>query len=161
MLESERITIRLLDQHAVLHLKSCAPESTHLIGPSTFDSRAHVLPLGPGEWLFVSQCISQDRLHEMLRDLTPTSGLSAVSVSSGIKVLRVEGWLARELLSKGCGLDLHADSFPAGRVARTRFASVSVIVRCADPEGRFDLYFGRSYCTYLRSWLEDAAAEFR
>jgi hypothetical protein len=29
-----------------------------------------------------------------------------------------------------------------------------------DPWPRFDLYVGRSYLTYLKSWLEDAALEF-
>jgi sarcosine oxidase subunit gamma len=64
------------------------------------------------------------------------------------------------LLSKGCGLDLHPRSFPAGRCARTRFAQIPVVLDCPDEDSRFDMYAGRSYRQYLHEWLLDAAVEF-
>jgi sarcosine oxidase subunit gamma len=72
----------------------------------------------------------------------------------------VRGSAARELLSKGCGLDLHPESFPAGHCARARFAQIPVVIECLEEPPRFEMTVARSYLQYLQSWLEDAAVEF-
>jgi sarcosine oxidase subunit gamma len=85
--------------------------------------------------------------------------ISAVNLSDALSILRMQGRVAREVLSKGCGLDLHPHTFPAGRCARTRFAGLAVTLDCVQPE-RFELYVARSYSSYLHAWLLDAGAEF-
>jgi heterotetrameric sarcosine oxidase gamma subunit len=138
--------------------RASIPES---LVPSGLGGLVRVLDLGPREWLLVSDQVNGPELEErVVKQHTVGAGLAAVNLSCALKVIRVEGSISRELLSKGCGLDLHSEAFPAGRSTRTRFAQLSVIVDCIDPEPRFDLYLGRSYFPYLRSWLTDAAAEF-
>ena len=88
-------------------------------------------------------------------------GLALVDLSQALSVVRVEGSAAADLLAKGCGLDLHPRSFPAGRCARTRFASIPVLFDHvgAAAQSAFDLYVARSLSAYLHSWLADAAVE--
>jgi len=128
--------------------------------PPGLGGQVRLLDVGPAEWLVVSDILDAPTLQNSLDRHLKSSSLVAVDVSCGLKALRVEGGDARELLSKGCGLDLHPHSFPAGRVTRTRFAQLAVILDCIDPAPRFDLYVGRSYVAYLESWLTDAAREF-
>jgi sarcosine oxidase subunit gamma len=128
--------------------------------PPGLGGLVRLLLLGPGEWLVVSDMIEGAELHNRLNRHIGREDLAVVDFSCALKTLRVEGPAAREPLSKGCGLDLHPTSFPAGRSTRTRFAQLSVILECTDPTPRFELYVGRSYLTYLHSWLLDAAAEF-
>src|SRR5205814_2153583 len=113
------------------------------------------------EWLVVSDVIEGPGLAERLRAYVAGQDLAVVDLSSAVKALCLEGHAARELLGKGCGLDLHPSAFSAGHCARSRFAQLPVIVDCTDPAPRFDLYVGRSYLNHLHAWLTDAAAEFQ
>ncbi len=128
--------------------------------PPGLGGQANLLHLGPGEWLVVSDALDGWKLHARLTHHLERHSIAPVDLSCALKALRVEGPYARELLSKGCGLDLYPSSFPAGRSTRTRFAQLSVILHCTDPAPRFELYASRSYLTYLQSWLLDSAAEF-
>jgi heterotetrameric sarcosine oxidase gamma subunit len=150
-----------IGDQAVVQLKSWAPAlaSTSLVPPE-LGGQMRILPLGPGEWLAVSDTIEAHRLHACLERHVEAESIAAVDLSCGIKSIRVEGSAARALLAKGCGLDLHPNCFPEGRATRTRFAQLAVIVECFDSPSRFNLYVGRSYFAYLQVWLKDAATEF-
>jgi sarcosine oxidase subunit gamma len=126
----------------------------------TVPGRTRVLCLGPGEWLIVSDVLSASAEREHIQEETQQQGLALVDVTDGLAVLRIQGPAAREVLAKGCGLDLHARAFRAGQCARTRFAQIPVIVDCLGEPPRFELYVARSYLSYLQSWLIDAAGEF-
>jgi sarcosine oxidase subunit gamma len=64
---------------------------------------------------------------------------------------------ARDVLSMGCGLDLHAKSFPVGSASRTRFAQLPVVLECTSSGPQYEVYVGASYLPYLKAWIEDAA----
>jgi sarcosine oxidase subunit gamma len=157
----------------VLRLKSWLPQprsgdESLVIGGQAFP--AHVgatssgamraLCIGPREWLMVSQEGAASNVRKRIEPELAQGGLVWVDVTDGLVALEVRGSAAREILSKGCGLDLHPRSFPAGRCARTRFAQIPVIVECVDQMPRFELYVARSYVDYLHAWLADAAVEF-
>jgi|ERR1700687_4293274 len=157
-----------------LRLKSWLPE--HISGskpvvlagrelPSqvgtTLSGPMWVLCLGPGEWLLVSDEGEASSLSEHLGVDLPTHGLALVDLTHALSGIEVRGSSAREVLSKGCGLDLDPRTFPPGRCARTRFAQISVVLECRDDESPcFQLHLGRSYSHYLHAWLTDAALEF-
>jgi heterotetrameric sarcosine oxidase gamma subunit len=163
------VKVTSLEHRAITRLKSWLPsglERTSL-GPSPvwlvppgLGGQVRVVGVGPSEWLLVSDQIRGPELEEQVERHTAGDGLAVVDLSCAFKVVRVEGSASRVLLSKGCGLDFHPEVFPAARSTRTRFAQLSVIIDCIDPTPRFDLYVGRSYFSYLCSWLTDAAAEF-
>ena len=163
------IQISPVSGRSVLRLRSWLPEFSRGGKPVILDGRelpaqvGEILPgqvralcVSPGEWLLVS---TESDWPQPLRPEESTQGLVLVDLTDGLAIIDVRGSAAREILCKGCGLDLHPRSFPAGRCARTRFAQIPVVVECLGPS-RFELYVARSYLHYLHSWLEDAAVEF-
>lgn len=129
-------------------------------GATTVSQSAHVLCIGPGDWLIVSEQPASC-LRERVESEGAQQGLAIVELTDGLASLEVRGPGVRELLSKGCGLDLHPRRFAAGRCARTRFAQVPVVIECLDEPPRFELTVARSYFAYLHAWLADAAIEFQ
>jgi sarcosine oxidase subunit gamma len=126
----------------------------------TLTGSARVLCVAPGEWLVVSNGQPSAAMQAYFESDLSSQGLALVDLTDGLVRLEVRGVVARELLSKGCGLDLHARSFPADCCAGTRFARIPVVIDCLDEPLRFELHVARSYSQYLYSWLVDAAAEF-
>ncbi|HVY82315.1 MAG TPA: sarcosine oxidase subunit gamma family protein [Steroidobacteraceae bacterium] len=115
---------------------------------AAFGGRA--LTLGPQEWLVVGEALRLER-EPVAQDWI------AVNVTDAFGMLEVQGASARELLSKGCGLDLHPRVFRVGQCARTRFAQLPIVLTCVGHADRFELLVARSYTRYLRDWLVDAA----
>jgi heterotetrameric sarcosine oxidase gamma subunit len=121
--------------------------------PATLAPIVRLLSLGPREWWAVSQSMKGPVLASRLT--LDREGLIAVDLSSSLKILRIKGRAASDLLSKSCGLDL--DRFE--RCTRTRLAQVPVVVDRVDTT--FELYVERSYFSYLEACLRDAALEYR
>jgi len=119
-----------------------------------------VLCTGPGDWLITSQAHSAASLRVHLEPGLSEQGLVLVDLTDGLAVFETRGAAARDVLSKGCGLDFHPRSFPPGRCARTRFAQVPVVIDYLEESSCFELYVPRSYGSYLHAWLSDAAIEF-
>ncbi|HEY0938890.1 MAG TPA: sarcosine oxidase subunit gamma family protein [Steroidobacter sp.] len=129
-------------------------------GATRLDS-LHVLCVAPGRWTVVSDVQLATSVIESFAAEIAAQGAVLIDVTDGIGVLNVSGPLARDVLSKGCGLDLHPSAFPAGRCARTRFAQLAVLIEHIDDAPSFRLYFARSYQRFLIDWIEDAAVEFQ
>lgn len=127
---------------------------------ATLSGPMRVLCVGPGEWLIVSREHTASALREHLQPDLPNHGLALVDLTDGLTGLEVRGLAAHEVLSNGCGLDLHPRNFPPGRCARTRFAQIAVVIDCLDATPRFELHVASSYLQYLHSWLTDATVEF-
>ena len=152
------VQVTPLDKRAVVRVKSWGADlvSSSLVPPG-LGGDVQVLGFSPLEWFLVSDAIDGPKLHERVTQHLGQESTAVVDLSCGLKALCLRGPATRELLSKGCGLDLHPEIFPAGRCTRTRLAQLSVIVHCSDPVPRFDLYVGRSYHAWLCAWLADAA----
>jgi heterotetrameric sarcosine oxidase gamma subunit len=170
---SERVQINAVAGRTALRLKSWLPEVTSGWKPvvlasqelpsevgATLSGPMHVLCTAPGDWLIVSQVFTPSNLREYVVPDLSRHGLVLTDLTAGLTVLEVGGSAARDVLSKGCGLDMHVRSFPVGRCARTRFAQIPVLIDYVDPLIRFELYVSRSYTDYFRDWLADAAVEF-
>jgi len=153
---------------ASLRLKSWLPEPRGrlpvvLAGlelPSEVGAILHgamrVMCIGPGDWLVVSQQHSAPSLRAQLEPEARQVGVAVVDLTDGLTTLEIRGAVARELLSKGCGIDFHPRSFPPGRCMATRFAQIPVVIECLDESPHFQLHVARSYFEYLYSWLKDA-----
>lgn len=126
----------------------------------TLPAPIHILCLAPGEWLLVSDERSVASITEHNAGGLAAQGAVLVDTTDGLGVLTVRGLAARDVLSKGCGLDMRQHSFADGGCARTRFAQMQVIIHCIDEMLGFRLYVGRSHLRYLCEWIEDAAVEF-
>jgi heterotetrameric sarcosine oxidase gamma subunit len=160
-LESVRLTERRV--RAVVRIQSLLTGASHGDWrklPCDIDGLdARGLCIGPGDWLVVSESLTAAELRERWADDPSTTQLAIVDVTYDFVVLELAGGAAREVLAKGCGLDLHPERLPPGQCTRTRLAKIAVLIDCLE-QSRFELYASRSYATYLRGWLEDAAVEF-
>jgi heterotetrameric sarcosine oxidase gamma subunit len=83
---------------------------------------------------------------------------AAVDLSSGLTALHLSGPQVRELLSRGCRLDLDPEVFPAGSAAATIMAQVAVILAVL-PSGLV-LLTPASTARHLREWLASTAKPF-
>ena len=117
--------------------------------------------LGPDEWLVMT---AEDGGSAAAAALTSAlSGFAAAvtDVSESRTVIGLSGHRARELLMKGCGLDVHPRAFPAGTCAQTLLGQVGVLLHCLDAdESHFEITVLRSFAEYLWAWLEDGAEEY-
>ena len=120
--------------------------------------------VAPDEWLIVAPGDGPG-VEATLRQAFEGQHVSVADVSDNYTVVRVSGPKARDLLAKGCPVDLHAKAWPAGQVGGTILAKSNIVLHRADDDGenaepRFDLYVRRSFAEYLWLWLEDAAREY-
>lgn len=116
-----------------------------------------VLWLGENEWLVITPEDQQTNLIKQLGNKLNGMSASITDLSSGQIILRMTGPSVRNVLSKGCTLDLHPRSFGVGECAQTLIAEVGVTMRQIDDTPSFELIVRRSLAEYLCAWLIDAA----
>ncbi|WP_180685715.1 sarcosine oxidase subunit gamma [Streptomyces gossypiisoli] len=122
-----------------------------------------ILWLGPDEWLVLSQADPTTVTAE-LREALGTDPGSVVDVSANRTTLELSGPAARQVLEKGCPLDLHPRAFGPGRAVSTTVGPVAVLLWQVGQVGDVPTYrlFPRSsFADYLARWLIDAMSEYR
>jgi sarcosine oxidase subunit gamma len=127
--------------------------------PNTFAlaPAAHkVLWLGPDEWLVLTQEGGEGALAQALRQAAGDGFATVVELGSGQTVIEISGARAREVIAKGCPLDLHPRAFGPGRCAQSRLARTLVTIAQLDDAPTFALIVRRSLADYLWQWLLDA-----
>lgn len=116
--------------------------------------------LGPDEWLLLTPRDAQLALLDDLERALKGQKFAVNDISSGQTVISVSGPSARELLARGCSVDLHPRGFGPGHCAQTLFAKATVILCQWDDEPpAFELVVRRSFADYLWCWLTDAARD--
>jgi sarcosine oxidase subunit gamma len=122
-------------------------------------ARAKVIGVGPADWLVITPDPEVTPWLQRLEAAFGGGPCRATDLTQAFARIEVHGPHTRELLAKGCSLDLHSSLFPPGRCARTRFAGMPVIVECTA-SSTFECIVTLSYAEYLLKWLTDAALEF-
>lgn len=117
--------------------------------------------LGPDEWLILTPPGEEERVAGRLRQALQGRHAAVCDVSEVRTIIRVSGPKARDVVAKGCSLDLHPRVFGPGRCAQSAVAKAQVILHQTDATPSFDLYVDRSLAEYLWLWLEDAAAAYK
>ena len=107
--------------------------------------------VAPGEWL-VSASRAPNVLFDRLRCAISGTLGHVADLSSGLAVYRMAGKGSRDFLTRGCSIDVHPRSFPAGACARTLFAGVPVLLRARG--GEFQIVCELSFSVYLEQWSE-------
>ena len=119
--------------------------------------------MGPDEWLLILPPGAQTRAVAALREALGEHHASAVDTTGGYTLVNVAGARRRELLAKGCTLDLHAGSFSSGQCAQTNLGKAGVLLiprgDSRDAES-FDVIVRRSFADYLGIWLEHSGREY-
>jgi sarcosine oxidase subunit gamma len=89
-----------------------------------------VLWLGPDEWLVVGEKGTEGSIKRVLEDAIASSHHSIVDAGANRVVFDLTD--ALELLSSGCGLDLHPEHWRPGMCAQTLFGQAQVILHQLD-----------------------------
>lgn len=118
-----------------------------------------VLWLSPDEFLAVSARDGAELAAALVTALHGEPG-SAVEVSANRTTLELSGASARDVLEKGCPLDLHPRSFTVGAAYATTLASVPVLVWRTE-EQTYRVLVRSSFADHVGRWLVDAMAEYR
>jgi sarcosine oxidase, subunit gamma len=124
-------------------------------GASASASGSLLLGIGPQLWLLIA---SDGVSPEFAQGKLEVAFDVAVDVADAWTQFAIVGSASRDLLAKGCALDLHPRVFRQGCCAITRFAQLRCVLHHNGVGYR--LLVGRSYAVSLAEWLIEAAAEF-
>ncbi|RZL82578.1 MAG: sarcosine oxidase subunit gamma [Rhodococcus sp. (in: high G+C Gram-positive bacteria)] len=120
-----------------------------------------VVWLGPEEWLITTRSQSPEELEDTLRTAVTPHGGAAIDVSAQRTTIRLTGAHARDVLAKGCSIDLHPRVFGQGSAVQTMLGLAGVVLIALDDTGTdYRILVRASFARYLAEWLIDAAEEF-
>lgn len=129
-------------------------------GTVSGDDETSALWLGPDEWLVVSVPRDDGRLAMSLRNALAGQSAAITDLSSGYTTISLWGPRSRDVLAKGCPVDLEPPAFGVGRCAQTNLGHTGAIIRQRSEVPSFDLLVRRSFADATWHWLEQASAEF-
>jgi len=107
--------------------------------------------LAPGEWLLVGE-------RPDLGSQVENAGGTLSDLRHARVVFRMPANLGREVLAKGCPLDLRPEIFQPGRCAQSVLAGVAILVHHLPTGDDMDIYVARSYGRFIHDWLVDATS---
>ena len=138
------------------HFGTALPEEANSFSVSG-DRRA--LWLGPDESLLI--CSDQDaaELHRTLSTQLTGQHFQLTLLSDALAVYNLNGPYVRDILAKGCALDLHFSVFRSGHCAQSSLDRAAVTLMC-EAENSFRLICRTSFADYVETWLKDAAIEY-
>ena len=119
-----------------------------------------LLWLGPDEWLVTGPAEDGAGLEEALQVRLDGHHHALTDVSAMYATLALSGPRAREVLMKGCRLDVHPRAFAPGTCVQTAFAKAQVILHQTDDAPSYEITVRNSFSVYLATWLLDAMAEY-
>lgn len=122
------------------------------VTPNTASGRSpQILWLSPEEWLLAGG--ETARVRAAL-DLALRDHLHFVSdVTAGRVTFVISGDRARDLLARGCSLDLHPRVFPPDRCAQTLFAHIPGLIQRVDGLHGFELTVDAVYQDHIATWM--------
>ncbi|MBX9399543.1 sarcosine oxidase subunit gamma [Streptomyces sp. TRM72054] len=116
--------------------------------------------LGPDEWLVLSLSDAATLVEQLRQALAGRPG-SVVDVSGNRTTLELRGPAARQVLEKGCPLDLHPRFFGPGHAVSTQVGPVPVVLwQTDDAPLAYRLLPRSSFADHLARWLMDAMTEY-
>ncbi len=119
--------------------------------------------LGPAEFLVIApenahESLGGDLLQALGEALADGQG-QVVDLSANRTVFELSGSRARDVLEKGCSLDLHPRSFKAGTAVSTEIGHIPAIL-WKSGEDTFQVLPRASFADFLGRWLVDGMREF-
>lgn len=119
-----------------------------------------LLWMGPDEWLLIAEPDARTELPGALSTAFADAGLHAAAVEVGeyYTIVELAGARHRDVLAKGCTIDLDPAAFAGGQCVQTLLAKTAVTMFAGA--GAIELIVRRSFADYLWHWLEDAGLEY-
>ena len=119
----------------------------------------HAVWLGPDEFMIICEAGKDEELASAIHASFESRHMAVTNITDALAAFHLKGDAVRQVLAKGCSLDLDYKSFPSGDVAQTLLSHAAVtIMALADHE--FIVICRSSFASYLHDWLCDAALEY-
>jgi len=112
---------------------------------------------GLGQWLALAE--GERQLISRLT-VAVAGAASMVDLTSAKAVMGIAGPRARDVLAKGCGLDLDPTEFPPGSATVTQVDHIACQLWRSDATPAYELMVNRSLAKSFWSWLTASAAEY-
>jgi heterotetrameric sarcosine oxidase gamma subunit len=113
----------------------------------------------PSSWLVIRPRGEEGALARMLA-AGAGDGVAIVDQSHGKALLRLAGPRARDVLAKGCRVDLHPRAFASGSAATTTVDHVTINLVQVDAAPTYDIVVPATFAENFLEWLIASAAEF-
>tara|TARA_B100000676_G_scaffold311738_1_gene382764 strand:+ start:1334 stop:1933 length:600 start_codon:yes stop_codon:yes gene_type:complete len=114
--------------------------------------------MGPNRWWLVGVEHKLPSVEKLLQNLAAFA-VAVTEISEAFAVLTLSGEHARDVLSKGCTIDMHPSATQIGSVVQTNLAKTQVAIYHSK-DNDFQIFVRRSFAEYLWTWLEDAGYEY-
>jgi sarcosine oxidase subunit gamma len=111
--------------------------------------------LGPDEQLLLAPVAAGEAVARQLSNALSALPHSLVNVSHRQIALQVSGPQAQNVLSAGCPLDLHLESFPVGACTRTVLGKCDMVL-WRTAAASFHVEVWRSFADYASRFLAEA-----
>jgi sarcosine oxidase subunit gamma len=115
--------------------------------------------IAPETWLILRDGSPGD---ELARELTAACAAAASIADQtwGKSIVRISGARARDVLAKGCRIDLHPRVFAPRKSVVTPIAHIHAVLMQIDATPTFDLIVPSTLARDFVEWLRLSAAEF-
>jgi len=141
------------DSHFLKAVKSSVQYELPLVPNTTAGNKISFgLWISPNSWLIGSY-------KKAVINLLISKNLNITNISSGRTILRISGPNTRDILAKGCPLDLHPEVFTPGLCAQSKINSLSILLNSIDNE-TIDIFVPRSLSVGFWEWLLKATLEY-
>ena len=118
-----------------------------------------VVWLSPDEYLLLCEPSKEKSLQDTLRSIIKTNHFAITDVSDSLCALSLSGPAVRDVIAKGCSLDLHPSKFAAGTCAQS-LLSLAAVTLMALSHDTFIVICRTSFAPYVHDWLVDASMEY-
>jgi sarcosine oxidase subunit gamma len=123
--------------------------------------RCEILWMSPDSWLILLTGGQEDVVARRLQQAFVAAEVRTAVVidqSDSRTVFHLYGPKVHDLLAKGCSLDLHPSVMPPGRVTRTLFAELPILLQTLAGDDRvgtvvYRVLVENSYAQFLVQWL--------
>lgn len=117
------------------------------------------LPIAPNQWILVSNKVMGPAFADEISSKIGSLGYVSEQSESRARI-RISGCKARELMSRGCRLDLHSSVVSKGFCAQTVMAQIGVLLHIVEDEPVYELYVYSGFARSFWHWLTETAQQF-
>lgn len=114
--------------------------------------------LGPDETLLMLDEAQEADFMLSAKNILAGTHHAATLVSDALSIFQLGGKNCRDVLAKGCSLDLHPEYFVSGMCAQSVLGHAAVTLS-AEEDGSILLFCRNSFSDYIITWLKDAGLE--
>ncbi len=119
----------------------------------------HIVWLGPDEFMVICEAGKDEELASAIHASFGNRHAAVTNITDALAAFHLKGVAVRQVLAKGCALDLHKNSFASGDAAQTLLAHAAVTIMALTND-EFIVICRTSFASYLHDWILDAALEY-